>query len=340
MHTILVPLDGSPLSEYALPIACNIAQRSGAALGLVHVRVRATPAPISVEGLPVIDEHLQSLRSVHELTYLERIRDRLAADPDLFITVAILDPLDADVHDLTIPDMLVNYAAATDTDLIVMTTHGRGGFARFWLGSVADALVRASPVPILLLRPDEGMPEPDRGRAIQRILIPLDGSARSETIVEHALAFGQLIQPEYTLLRVVAPFVLGAAAPFTTPTDFDPDRTRRLQTEAQDYLDSVAQRLQTRGAQVRTRVLISEQVAAAILEDACQHDIDLIAMSTAGRSGLTRLLIGSVADKVLRRAEKPLLLYRPTSPYDRVRYQPASAAADTPRRTVQEEVLR
>jgi nucleotide-binding universal stress UspA family protein len=75
--------------------------------------------------------------------------------------------------------------------------------------------------------------------------------------------------------------------------------------------------------------VISEQVAAAILEDASQHDIDLIAMSTAGRSGLARLLIGSVADKVLRRAEIPLLVYRPEALYDRVGYQTASAAADT-----------
>jgi nucleotide-binding universal stress UspA family protein len=328
-RSILVPLDGSPVSEHALPMACDIAGRSGATLRLVHAHVRATPDPIYVEGLPVIDEHLQSLGNIQERAYLERIRDRLAAERDLPITVALLDPIEADVRDQSIPGMLATHAAAMDTDLIVMTTHGRGGLARFWLGSVADALVRASPVPVLLLRPDEGMLEPHPPRAIQRILIPLDGSARSEAMVEHALALGQLMQPEYTLLRVVAPFILGVAAPFTTPTDFDPERTMRLQTAAQHELDSIAQRLQTRGAQVRTRVLISEQVATAILEDASQHGIDLIAMSTAGRGGLARLLIGSVADKVLRRAEIPLLLYRPISPDDQIGYQTASAAVDT-----------
>ena len=122
-RSILVPLDGSHLSEYALPIACDIARRLGAPLQLIHVRVRARPAPIFIESPAVIDEQLQSLGSVSELGYLERICNRLAADPELFVTVAILDPLDADGHDLTIPDMLVRYAAATDTDLIVMTTH-------------------------------------------------------------------------------------------------------------------------------------------------------------------------------------------------------------------------
>jgi nucleotide-binding universal stress UspA family protein len=237
------PLDGSPVSEYALPLVCDIAGRSGATLYLVHVHVHATPAPIYIDGLLVIDENLQPLGKVHERAYLEGIRDRLAAYLELSITVAILDPIEADLRDQTIPDMLTSYAATVNTDLVVMTTHGRGGLARFWLGSVADGLVRASPVPVMLLRPNEGMPEPVRPRAIQRILIPLDGSARSEAIVERTAALGELMQSEYTLLRVVAPFVLGAPAPFTTPTDFDPDRTKRLQTEAQHELDSVARHL-------------------------------------------------------------------------------------------------
>jgi nucleotide-binding universal stress UspA family protein len=236
--------------------------------------------------------------------------------------------------------MLARHVAATDTDLIVMTTHGRGGVARFWLGSVADVLVRASPVPVLLLRPDEAMPKSERPSHIQRILIPLDGSARSEAMVEHALELGQLMQSEYTLLRVVAPFILGAAAPFTTPTDFDPDRTLRLQSEAQHELDRIARRLEAGGAQVRTRVVLSEQVAAAILEDASQHGIDLIAMSTLGRSGLARLLIGSVADKVLRGAEVPLLLYRPKLPDDQVGHRATSAIANASHTIVQEELVR
>jgi nucleotide-binding universal stress UspA family protein len=317
-RSILVPLDGSPLSEYALPVACDLARRSSATLRLVHVHTDATSTPIAVEGLPVIDENLRSLGKVHARAYLERMREQLTAEHALPITLVVLDPLDAGTSDQTIPTMLANHAAITDTDLIVMTTHGRGGLARFWLGSVADALVRASPAPVLLLRPDEGMPKPDRPPPLQRILIPLDGSARSEAIVEHALVLGQLMESEYTLLRVVAPFILGAAAPFTTPTDFDPDRTMRLQREAHHELEHIARRLETTGVQVRTRVLIAEQAATAILDDAGEHGANLIAMSTSGRSGLARLLIGSVADKVLRGADIPLLLYRPVAADERV----------------------
>src|ERR671924_671750 len=81
-RSILVPLDGSPLSEYALPTACDIARRSGAILRLVHVHMPATPNPIYVEGLPVIDERMQSLDRDHERVYLERIRDRIIAEQD------------------------------------------------------------------------------------------------------------------------------------------------------------------------------------------------------------------------------------------------------------------
>jgi nucleotide-binding universal stress UspA family protein len=310
-RSILVPLDGSAFAEQALPLAYEIARRAGATLRLVHVHVPYTANPMYVEGMPVIDDQLHSLGQEHERAYLERTRERLAIETEIPITTALLDTPSPSARDGTVAQVLAAHSVATETDLVVMTTHGRGGLARFWLGSVADSLLRWSTTPILLLRPDDGMPDPDRPRAIQRILIPLDGSARSEAIVEQALALGQLVQAEYTLLRVVAPFVLGEAAFFTTPADFDPERTMRRQAEAQHDLDTLARRLQTAGAQVSTRVLITEQVAAAILEDASQHGIDLIAMSTHGRSGLARLLIGSVADKVLRGAETPLLLYRP-----------------------------
>jgi nucleotide-binding universal stress UspA family protein len=310
-RSILVPLDGSSLSTHALPIACDIARRSGAVLRLLHVHEWVTAAPIYVEGLPVIDESLRSLGKAHDLAYLEAIRDQLAAEYGVPIEVTVLDPTASDARDQTVATLLATHAAAAGTDLIVMTSHGRGGLARLWLGSVTDALVRASHVPILLLRPSEAMGAPDRARVFQRILIPLDGSARSEAIVAPALALGQSTQAEYTLLHIVAPFIVGVTPPFLAPRDFDPERTGRLQAEAQSYLDAVAELLRETGARVQTRVVVSEQTAAVILEEAGRHNSDLIAISTIGRSGLVRLLIGSVADKVLRGTALPLLLYRP-----------------------------
>ena len=191
-RSILVPLDGSPLSEYALPAACDIARRSGAALRLVHVHMRATSNPIYVEGLPMIDERLQSLGKDHERAYLERVRDRISAEQGLRVTIALHDLASEAGRDPSIADALAADAAATDTDLIVMTTHGRGGLARFWLGSVADTLIHVSSVPVLSLRPDELAPPIEHPPVFRHILIPLDGSALAEQILEPTLTLGDL----------------------------------------------------------------------------------------------------------------------------------------------------
>lgn len=136
-RSILVPLDGSSASEHSLPVACALARRAGALLRLVHVHVAYTAAPIYVEGLPVIDEQLHSLGKAHERAYLEGAQDRLVdeGEADLRIVTAVLDPAEMDVRDQTVAQLLASYAATTDTDLIVMTTHGRGGWRAS--GSVA-----------------------------------------------------------------------------------------------------------------------------------------------------------------------------------------------------------
>jgi nucleotide-binding universal stress UspA family protein len=140
---------------FAEPVsaACDIARCSGAVLRLVHVHMPATPDPIYVEGLPVINERMRSLGQDHVRAYLERVRDRISAEQGLRVIIAIRDPANEGARDATIADELAADAAATDTDLIVMTTHGRGGLARFWLGSVADKVLQAAPAPLLLVRP-------------------------------------------------------------------------------------------------------------------------------------------------------------------------------------------
>jgi nucleotide-binding universal stress UspA family protein len=310
-RSILVPLDGSSLSEYALHVACDIARRSGAALRLVHVHRHAAPDPIYVEGLPVIDERMQSLGKDHERAYLERIRDRISAEQGLRVTIALHDPANQVGRDTTIADALAADAAATDTDLVVMTTHGRGGLARFWLGSVADTLVHVSSVPVLSLRPAEPVPPIDHPPVFRHMLIPLDGSALAEQILEPVLALGDLTRATYTLLHIVEPLVQPDYALLAPTVQLDTQLTQAALAKGQRYLDDLAQCLRVDGRQVHTRALLAAQPAAEILDAAQAQSADLIALATHGRSGLARLLLGSVADKVRRGADMPVLLYRP-----------------------------
>lgn len=307
-RSILVPLDGALISEQSLPIACELARRSGALLRLVHVHQVASAAPISMEGLPVIDQQMHSLSKAHERAYLEYIHDRLATTFDLPIAIAVLDPDDQAIHDQSVPTMLAQYADATNTDLMVMTTHGRGGIARLWLGSVADELIHQSTLPLLLIRPQQDLKAVADLASIRQILIALDGSEIAEQILVHARIIGELADAAYTLLHVVEPHT----RLFSTPIQIDAEvQGSQQQSLAQHYLDHKAWPFRAAGAQVQIDVRMADQVAAAILAAACDHHADLIAIATHGNRGLSRLLLGSVADKVVRGTTLPVLLYRP-----------------------------
>jgi nucleotide-binding universal stress UspA family protein len=297
---ILVPLDGSALAERAVPVAGRLARRAHAGLLLVHVHARLTADPIHVEGLPVVDERLRSLRREHEQAYLDRVGPRLAPGAD--VSVALLDgPVAA---------ALVGHAERSGAGLIVMTTHGRGGLERAWLGSVADEMVRVSRVPLLLLRPEPGdVPGP-----LRRILAPLDGTAPSESILEPALGLARLEdESELILLTVVQPATSLAwlpdpalGAPLTAPDADDPKGER-----ARTYLEGVVRRLGASGVRVRARVEVAASIVPAILEVARAEGADVVALATHGLSGLERLALGSVADKLVRGSRTPVLLFKP-----------------------------
>lgn len=302
-RNLLIPLDGSPFGEYALSFACSIAQRTGAALHLAHVHTLSSP--IYIAGMPVIDADLHSLAREHERAYLERIRESLTSATKLAVTCANL------TSDSSVAATLAHFVAANQIDLVVMTTHGRGGLERAWLGSVADALVRISSAPLLLLRPGENTPDIAQTPLFKRILIPLDGSALSEQILGPALELGGLAQAEYTLLRAAEPFALVGYAPLAQARQLDRQLSLEGSAEAQHYLDRVAERLREAGRTIHARALLAEQPAPMILDEARRLEVDLIAMTTHGRSGLARMLLGSVADKVLRGTVLPMLIMRP-----------------------------
>jgi nucleotide-binding universal stress UspA family protein len=294
---ILVPLDGSAFAERAVPVATELARRTGAGVRLVHVHMRVTADPIYVDGLAVIDEHMHSLGREHEQAYLDQARKRLAADGDLS-AVLLYGP---------VADALADYVDSSGAMLIVMTTHGRGGLERAWLGSVADELIRVSPAPLLLVRPEPGsVPRPFR-----RILVPLDGSPAAEAILVHAIELARLeADSELILLNVVQPIWVPDGA--FAPTASGREVTRRQEERARKYLHRLARRLEASGLRVRTRVQTATTVALAILDAARGEQADIVALAAHGRSGIRRLTLGSVADKVVRGSPVPVLVFRPS----------------------------
>jgi nucleotide-binding universal stress UspA family protein len=295
-RSILVPLDGSPFGEHALPFALSLARRAGARLHLAHIHVARAP---------LLAEANDAERRTAERMYLEGLVQRIGQHWDVPITTMLLDgPVAPTLHE---------YAMANEADLIVMTTHGRGALSRFWLGSIADTMIRQVSVPLLLIRPQEQPLEHEP--IVKHILIPLDGSALAEQMLTHATAFGQLVQAEYTLLQAIEPVSMGYGTELYG-VDVDTQAMEQLRTGAQAYLDSVAGQLRADGLRVQTATVI-ERAATAILNYAHEHPVDLIAVETHGRSGLARWLVGGVADKVVRGATVPVLLQRPQAGAER-----------------------
>jgi nucleotide-binding universal stress UspA family protein len=298
-RSLLVPLDRSAFAEQALPLALSIARRTNARLDLAEVHaLYALDDPHA--GWLRFDPESDAERRRQEQHYLDTIARRLTSMSPVSVTTCVC-PGSVALR-ATIADGILERAGAGKADLIVMATHGRGPLSRFLVGSVADELVCRARVPVLLVRGTDKAPGATPGPALNNILIPLDGSPLAEQVLSSAQDLARVMEARCSLLRVIKPSSSGSHAPGELPE----------KAEAEAYLERVAGRLREQGLEVRTRAVVARHAAEAILQEAQAQGTDLIALATHGRHGLKRLLLGSVADQLLRAAASPVLVYRPT----------------------------
>jgi nucleotide-binding universal stress UspA family protein len=176
---------------------------------------------------------------------------------------------------------------------------------------------------MLFVRPQEADVDLTQEPKFGRMLIPLDGSQLAEQILEPAAALAVATKAEVTLLRAVQQWALDSYALHgRRMSGIRPALLSQLQEvdrqewqRAEDYFNQLTERLRQRSLNVQTRVVSHVRPATAILDDASTHGVDLIALATHGRGGLKRLLVGSVADKVLRGATIPVFVYRPVGEF-------------------------
>jgi len=212
---------------------------------------------------------------------------------------------------------LLDESAATEGDLMVMATHGRGGVSRMWLGSVASGYLHQTQEPLVLVRPERGdASEPVVHWGFARMLVPLDGSALSERVLGHATEFGSMFDASYRLTRVVSPPVDVGAPYAPTGIAVSPELLDAAVEAAEQYLEGQAEALRAKGLKVTTAVRVGGQPGPGILEEAEASGCDSIAMATHGRVGITRAVLGSTTDKVIRGASVPMLVYRPENVAD------------------------
>ena len=302
IRSVLVPLDGSPFAEQALPWAAAIAAAARAKLRLALVHQSPSPPPLDEATGRLYTRIELSLIKVQR-EYLAKVADRVRREHGVQVAKATLQGTPASA--------LARYIREMDPEIVIMTTHGAGGIRRAWLGSVADQLVRTLETPMLIIRPREADQAPVGIAELQEILVALDGSRRAEAALPPSATLALLLKAKLALVRVVQPVVpyTDPVRPF--PVGFDEELTRLSRAEAQDYLDDVSERLNAAGTPASGAAVVGGSVFEAIQDAARAPGTGMIALATRGRGGVSRLVLGSVADKLVRGGELPVLVTRP-----------------------------
>ncbi|MCX6022714.1 MAG: universal stress protein [Chloroflexi bacterium] len=294
IQTILVPLDGSRLARRALPTAAALARLLGARLHLVSV---ADASQLDLEffyqaqALPISQEIQFRL-----VRYLEKLQSALQRGGLTVQTEVVFGRPSEEI---------LRAAERAGADIIALSTHGRSGLGRWAQGSVASEVIRSSPTPVLVLRPDASSGAPS---SFSRILTPLDGSAVAEAALPLAADLANAAGATLVLAEAVPTLTDLALGPLWS---IEPEGMEaQAQAAVAAYLEETARPLKARGITVETKVLQGEP-ARELLKLAEEDAISIIVMATHGRTGWRRWLLGSVADRVVREAGRPVLLAHP-----------------------------
>ncbi len=306
---IIVPLDGSELAEQALPYAKLIAKSLSVPIELVRAFDIPSSLMLRARSQLMADRILAGVRNQAE-SYLSGIRLRLEAEGYSVSTAAIRSS----------PAEAIAAHASTDASaLVAMSTHGRGGISRWVMGSVTDRALHSVANPMLIVRAAEsGQAVP--ADSLQSILAPLDGSPLAELSLPHAASIAAALSARITLLRVTPTVehyrheMVSAASDMAGAADFDlasAEQMAEADTEqVAAYLADAANRLAgEHTADVSLEHQRSHNVAQAIIDQAAAEP-SLVVMSSHGRSGLGRMVLGSVTDRVVRHSNAPILVVR------------------------------
>ncbi len=270
LERILVPLDGSPRAEAILVHLRRLLRRKDSEI--VLFRVVEPPTTLNApEYARLLDD-----RRTEAKMYLQILKARLE---DAGARV------DARTAEGSPADAILEAAAAVKASLVAMSSHGRSGIDRWAYGSVTEKILRASGVPLLVVRSTPTRPEAE----IRRILVPVDGSDSSLTALQPAAELASLFDADVVLVHVVDPESPSAPLP---------------------QLEKAQEILREAGLKAEVEVRQGD-AATGILAVAEQQSVDLIALATHGRSGMSRWVLGSVAEKILRTSTLPMLVVRP-----------------------------
>jgi len=306
---MLVLLDGSELAEVVFPFVIDLAARLEMEVILLQVY-----GAVGREYVPVHRAYVE--RSAEMIgRRVEELRRKLGPAAEGGGSV-----IRGELANGHYADEILRYADENEVDLMMMASHGRSGIRRWRMGSVAEKVLRASKIPVWFVHAGVEDAVPYDQWPAKTFLVPLDGSERAEAVLPHVetLARQRTAEPvNVILLRGCDPPV---APSYYSPEmsgvplnwgEFMEQETARCRQAAHEYLAGVTERLESTGAQVTSLILVGKP-ADEIIQTAAENPLSVIVMTTHGRSGISRLVYGSVAESVLTAASNPILLIRPT----------------------------
>jgi len=307
---ILIPLDGTQLAELVLPYAKELAGRLDLDITILRI---CTP-----------DE--EAFKAMHRI-YIEHIAETIANQAmEIQMTTSLpakFKPINTK-GELVVgypAEEILNYANNHRVDFIIMATHGYSGLKRWRLGSVADKVLRASRVPVLLVRTEVSNEIAYDKWPNKTLIVPLDGSRTAESVIPHVEILAK--QRGTVPIDII---LLGVCEQPTISSDY-PEAVMPISWEehveqtiawcklgTKQYLERIANQIsETVGLKVKSKVLMGNP-AEEIIKYSNRHHFSLIVMATYGRSGIFRWAYGSVADRVLRGGSSPIFLVRPRRP--------------------------
>ena len=301
-RSILVPLDGSALAEKSLAPALQLAKAMAGRAGETPVRLvllRVVGPVALVAADPMLYDELMRMGVDEAQSYLRVVVETVDAGP-VQVEVQAVSGAPADA--------IVRYAEEHNIDLIVMSSHGRTGSSRWVYGSVAEKVLHHAPCATVIIRAHVAVAMFQN----RKILVPLDGSPLAERALEPALAIADAVQSDVTLLRVapgrepLPQSMLPSGEDMGVARDIAAAQER---AEAEAYLQGIYSARANRHLFFDV-VTTGGDIADAIVSYADERHMDLIVISSHGRSGIGRWLHGSVAEKVLRGADCATLIIR------------------------------
>ncbi len=300
---IMVPLDGSDEAEAILPYVSRIASGMDLAVALLSVMDRG--------AMEMRESYYSSLFERAEQEAKGRLHNaahQLQQDGVRTEELVISGRADAEITEA---------ADRLGCNLIAMSTHGRSLLGRGILGSVADRVVHTARIPVLTVTPGKVRAYHGSDTVVTRLVVPLDGSALAETVLPYVKEMASKLGYTVVLLRVVRPlhyFWVGEHPPEIN------EENALMENEAREYMEATAEGLSRDGVAVEWRVLVGHPTTI-VLEQIRDIPHSIVAMTTHGRSGLRRWLIGSLAETLVRSGGDPVLIVPPPE-------QQESAGAD------------